>query len=389
MKRIDEAVGDILRVKFMLGLFDRAYPRKSLAGEVGSDASRQVNLQAAQEAITLLKNDGGVLPLPRGRKVLVTGPCATKLSVLNGGWTLTWQGDKEELYPRDKNTILQAIREKLGESNVTYVEGVAFDEEVDIAGAVEAAGNADAVIACMGEPPYCEGVGNINDLTMTAPQLKLIEELAGTGKPVVLVLVEGRPRVIRTVVDDVRAILTAYLPGVEGGQAVADVLFGDANPSGKLPFTYPMYPGGFTTYDHKPSEAAAQNGLNVQWPFGHGLSYTTFAYRGLRADKSELKPGESVTVTVEVANTGERAGKETVQLYLSDLVATVTPPVKLLKGFQKVSLEPRKSQTVRFELKWDELAFISIDNKPVVEPGEFRISVGEMSVLLVVPPYKK
>jgi beta-glucosidase len=176
---------------------------------------------------------------------------------------------------------------------------------------------------------------------------------------------------------------------MEGGQAVADVLFGDANPSGKLPFTYPKYSGGFTTYDHKPSEAAAQNGLNVQWPFGHGLSYTTFAYRGLRADKSELKPGESVTVTVEVANTGERAGKETVQLYLSDLVASVTPPVRLLKGFQKVAVEPKQTQTVRFELKWDGLAFIGINNKPVVEPGEFRISVGEMSVLLVVPPYKK
>ncbi len=389
MKRIDEAVSNILRVKFMLGLFDRAFPRQSLARELGSQTSRQANLQAAQEAITLLKNDGGVLPLARGRKVLVTGPCATKLSVLNGGWTLTWQGDNEALYPQDKNTILQAIRKKLGENNVTYVEGVTFDEEVNIDAAVEAARGAETVIACVGEPPYCEQPGNINDLTMTAPQLKLIEALAATGKPVVLVLVEGRPRVIRTVVDDVRAILTAYLPGMEGGQAIADVLFGDANPSGRLPYTYPKFAGGFTTYDHKPNEAAAQNGLNVQWPFGHGLSYTTFAYRGLRADQSELRPGGTVTVTVEVENTGNRAGKHTVQLYLSDLVASVTPPVRQLKGFRKVALEPGQSQVVRFELTWDDLAFIGLDNKPVVEPGEFTIGVGDLSVGLVVPPYGK
>ncbi len=389
MKRIDEAVSDILRVKFMLGLFDRAFPAKSLAHEVGSRESRQVNLQAAQEALTLLKNDGDVLPLPPEQKVLVTGPCATKLSVLNGGWTLTWQGDKEELYPQEKNTILQAIRKKLGENNVTYVEGVTFDKKVDIDAAVRAARDVDAVVACMGEPPYCEQPGNLNDLTMTAPQLKLIEALAATGKPVVLVLVEGRPRVIRTIADDVKAILAAYLPGMEGGQAVADVLFGDVNPSGRLPYTYPMYNGGFTTYDHKPSEAAAQNGLNVQWPFGYGLSYTTFAYRGLRADRSELKPGESFAVTVEVENTGNRAGKHTVQLYLSDLVASVTPPVRQLKGFQKVSLEPKQTQAVRFELTWDDLAFIGIDNEPVVEPGEFTLSVGDLSVGLVVPPYER
>jgi len=176
---------------------------------------------------------------------------------------------------------------------------------------------------------------------------------------------------------------------MEGGQAIADVLTGDVNPSGRLPYTYPKYAGGFTTYDHKNSEAVAPNGLNVQWPFGYGLSYTTFAYRGLRADKSELRPGESFTVSVEVANTGQRAGRHTVQLYLSDLVASVTPPVRQLKRFRKVSLGPNQTQTVRFELTWDDLAFIGIDNKPVVEPGEFQLSVGDLSVRLVVPPYKK
>ena len=389
MKRINEAVSNILRVKYRLGLFDRAFPRDSLAGEVGSEASRQVNLQAAQEAITLLKNEGHTLPLAPGAKVLVTGPSATKLSVLNGGWTLTWQGDNEALYPQDKNTILEALQQKLGEANVTYVEGASFDREVDIAAAMEAAQDVDVIVACVGEATYCETPGNINDLTMSAPQLRLVAELASTGKPVVLVLVEGRPRVIDAVVDAAEAIVLAYLPGMEGGQAIADVLVGDVNPSGRLPYTYPKYAGGFTTYDHKYSETVATNGLNEQWPFGHGLSYTTFAYRGLRADKSEMSRGESLVVSVDVANTGQRAGLHTVQLYLSDVVASVTPPVRQLKRFAKVSLGPNQTQTVRFELTWDDLAFIGIDNKPVVEPGVFRLSVGDLSIQFVVPPAKK
>jgi beta-glucosidase len=272
---------------------------------------------------------------------------------------------------------------------VTYVQGVDFDEAIDIDAAVAAAQNVDTIVACIGEPTYCETPGNINDLTMTAPQLQLVEALAATGKPVVLVLVEGRPRVIRTIVDDVQAILMAYLPGIEGGQAVADVLFGDVNPSGKLPLTYPMYPGGFVTYDHKISEVQATNGLNVQWPFGYGLSYSKFIYHGLSSDKSELKPGSRFTVTVEVENQGDVAGQEIVQLYLSDLVATVTPPVRQLKRFRKVSLRPGQRQTVRFSLNWDDLAFIGRDNKPVVEPGEFKLSVGDFSVTVNVPEYEK
>jgi beta-glucosidase len=339
--------------------------------------------------MTLLKNDDETLPLAKDCKVLVTGPSANKLSLLNSGWTLTWQGDKEELYPQEKHTILEAIQAKVGQDNVTYVEGVAFDHELDIPAAVEAAQNVDTIIACIGEPTYCETPGNIDDLTLTEPQLNLVEALAETGKPVVLVLVEGRPRVIRTIVDDARAILLAYLPGVEGGQAVADVLFGDANPSGKLPYTYPKFAGGFTTYDHKPSEEKSTKGLNVQWPFGHGLSYTTFVYHGLRADKSVLKPGQTFAVTVEVENQGPRPGKEIVQLYLSDLVASVTPPVRRLKRFRKVLIEPGEKRSVRFELGWDDLAFIGRDNKPVVEPGEFKITVGSLSVMLTVPEYQE
>lgn len=389
MKRIDEAVTSILEVKYALGLFKDPYPRKELAGQVGAESSRQVNLQAAQEAMTLLKNEGNLLPLAKDRKVLVTGPTANKLCVLNGGWSTTWQGDQEELYPQEKNTILEAVQSKVGKDNVTYVEGVAFDKEIDVAKAVAAAANVDVIVACIGEPPYCETPGNINDLTMTEPQLKLVREMAAAGKPIVLVLVEGRPRVIRTIVDNAQAVLMAYLPGQEGGQAVADVLFGDANPSGKLPLTYPKYPTGFMTYDHKNSEEQGGNKYDPQWPFGHGLSYTTFEYRGLRADASEMGPGDKLTVTVEVTNKGTRVGKEIVQLYLTDVVATITPPVRVLKRFEKVELKPGEMKTVRFELTWDDLSFIGRENKPVVEPGEFKAQIGQMSVSFTARAGKK
>ena len=379
IKRIDEAVARILRVKIQLGLFENPYPNKDLLAGFASEASRKVNLQVATEAITLLKNDNNTLPLKKGQKVLVTGPTANKLSYLNGGWTITWQGDNEELYPAEKFTILEAVQDKLGEQNVTYVEAVTFDKESDIARAVTAAGQADAVIACIGEPTYCETPGNIDDLTMTAPQLKLIEELAETGKPIILVLVQGRPRLIRTIADKAPAIVMAYLPGMEGGRAVADILFGDANPSGKLPFTYPKYPSGHVTYDHKPSAEKAPNKFNPQWQFGHGLSYTTFKYSDLKLDKSQLSIDETLTVSVEVTNTGKRRGKETVQLFVSDIVATITPPVKSLKRFDKVLLQPGRSKTVVFRLNTDDLAFIGLDNKPVVEPGQFKITVADLS----------
>ncbi|MHC4744422.1 MAG: glycoside hydrolase family 3 N-terminal domain-containing protein [Planctomycetota bacterium] len=379
MKRIDEAVARILRVKVQLGLFENPYPDKSLVAGFATQASRKVNLQIATEAITLLKNDNNTLPLKKGRKVLITGPSANKLSLLNGGWTITWQGDNEALYPEEKFTILEAIRDKIGEQNVTHVEAVTFDKESDIAAAVAAAVRADTIIACIGEPTYCESPGNIDDLTMTAPQLKLIEQLAKTGKPIVIVLVEGRPRVIRTIVDKAPAILMAYLPGMEGGKAVADILFGDANPSGKLPITYPKYPSSYTTYDHKRSEENEPNKFAPQWPFGHGLSYTTFEYTDLKLDKTSLAIGEDLTVRVKVTNTGNRPGKETVQLFLSDIVATITPPVKLLKGFEKVNLKPAESKKVTFKLNTDDLTFIGLDNKPTVEPGDCRISIADLS----------
>ncbi len=379
MSRIDKAVADILRVKFQVGLFERPYPDKQLKKQFATDSSRQVNLQAAREAMTLLKNEGSILPLGKDKKVLVTGPCSNKLSILNGGWTITWQGDNEALYPQEKSTILEAIQDKVGTNNVEYIEAVTFDKELDISRAVSAASRVDVIVACLGEPTYCETPGNIDDLTLTAPQIRLVQELTKTGKPIVMVLTEGRPRVIRTIVDHAGAILMAYLPGMEGGQAIADVLFGDANPSGKLPFTYPKYSGWHVCYDHKKSENAAPNKFDPQWQFGHGLSYTTFKYGDLKLGNSQLSPNETLTVTVNVANTGSREGAEIVQLYLSDVVATVTPPVKSLKRFTKVHLTPGQSKTVRFELGWDDFAFIGRENKPVVEPGEFKVSVAGMT----------
>ena len=379
MSRINEAVANILRVKFRLGLFENPYPNKQLKEQFATEASRQVNLQAAREVMTLLKNENNLLPLSKDTRVLVTGPSANKLSVLNGGWTITWQGDNEALYPKDKSTILEAIQNKVGANHVEHVEAVTFDREIDIPRAVSAAGSADVIVVCLGEPTYCETPGNIDDLTLSAPQIRLTRELARTGKPIVMVLVEGRPRVVRTIADDAGAILMAYLPGMEGGQAIADVLFGDANPSGKLPFTYPKYSGWYVCYDHKKSAETAPNKFDPQWQFGHGLSYTTFEYSDLQLDKNKLSTNDTLTVTVNVANTGSRQGAEIVQLYLSDIVASITPPVKSLKRFTKVYLKPGEKQTVKFELGRDDFEFIGRDNKPIVEPGDFKVGIGGLT----------
>lgn len=380
MSRIDEACGRILTLKYQLGLFDNPYPNKSLRAHFATPEAAVVNLQAAQEAMTLLKNDGDLLPLRKSARVLVTGPSANRLSVLNGGWTYTWQGDREDLLPKDKLSILKAIVAKIGANNVNFLPGSAYATAVDIPAAVKAAKKADVVIACLGEEAYCETPGNIVDLTLPDAQLDLVNALVKTGKPVVLVLAEGRPRIIRPVVEGVKAILLAWLPGMEGGRAVADVLFGDANPSGKLPVTYPRYPNDLVLYDHLWTEnTGGTNTYNPQWPFGHGLSYTTFAYSNLALDKTSLGKGEVVTVSVSVTNTGKIAGKETVQLYLSDLVASLAPPNKRLKGFRKIELAPGESKTITFTLSADEMSFIGLDGKPVLEPGDFKVTIAGLS----------
>ncbi|HKQ52794.1 MAG TPA: glycoside hydrolase family 3 N-terminal domain-containing protein [Pyrinomonadaceae bacterium] len=397
VSRINEAVRRILKVKFELGLFENPMPDPALKANFGTNASRDVSLQAARESMTLLKNDGALLPLSKNQKVLVTGPTANSIISLNNGWTYVWQGSEASLYPTDRPTILQAIEGKLGK-NVTYEPGTKItrppgspsggtptdqEEEVDIPAAVRAARDADVVVLCLGEGSYAETPGNITDLTLGEPQLRLAEAIAATGKPVVLVLVEGRPRVISRIADKARAILLAYNPGNEGGTAVADVLFGDYNPSGRLPFTYPRTPNGFVTYDRKLFETAATSYGNVafspQFEFGHGLSYTTFSYSNLRVSQRQIPMNGTVNVTVTVTNTGQRAGKETVILYVRDEVASLSPPGKRVRRFAKVYLEPGQSKTLSFTLTPDDLSYIGSDNKPVIEPGDFSVMVGNLT----------
>ncbi|MCP5107629.1 MAG: hypothetical protein GY950_29850 [bacterium] len=379
MSRIDEAVKRILMVKFKLELFKNPYPDKTLAEKVGCKEFTQAALDAARESITLLKNNNNILPLSKGKRVLVTGPNADGLSVLNGGWTYTWQGNDESYYPEEKDTILEAVEKKFGQAQVTYVPGCEFDKEIDIEAAVKKAKDADVIIACLGENAYCETPGIIDDLSLPRVQLELVSRLHKTGKPIVLVLTEGRPRLIRDIVDKVAGIVTAYLPGNEGGRAIAEVLAGDVNPSGKLPFTFPKYPNDLVCYDHKYSENTEPNKFDPQFPFGFGLSYTVFRYGDLVLDKEVVKGDETLAVTVNLRNTGKRQGKEVVLLYVSDLYASVTPSVKRLKRFKKIELAPGEAKKVTFTLTREDLSFIGLDMKPVVEPGEFKITVGPLT----------
>ena len=378
LSRIDDAVRRILRVKFAAGLFEHPYPEPA-AAEVGSKQDAELNLEAASEAITLLRNSINVLPLRKGTRVLVTGPTANLLSALNGGWTITWQGDSEELYPHEKKTILDAIREENGKENVVYVPGTSFDKPLNIAAAVGAADTCDVVIACLGEKAYCEFVGNIDDFNLEEAQLRLVEELSRRGKPVVLVLAEGRPRTIHRIVDKCSAVLMAYLPGMEGGTAVGKVLFGDVNPSGKLPFSYPKYPNAHVPYDGKGADVSDVNRYNPEFAFGSGLSYTTFEYSDLRLSKSTYSMKDTIEVSVTIKNKGTVTGKEVAQLFVTDLYRSVTPPFRELKGFSKLELRAAERRTVTFRLTAPDLSFIGKNYKRIVEPGGFRVAIDTLS----------
>ncbi|MGH9603615.1 MAG: glycoside hydrolase family 3 C-terminal domain-containing protein, partial [Terriglobales bacterium] len=370
--RIDEAVRRILVLKRKLGLFDD--PLRGLgASPVGSPEAHRAALESAQESMTLLKNEKNLLPLAKSARILVTGPTADSLIPLNNGWTYTWQGDRPLLYPKDSLTILGAIRAKAGAANVTYVPGTEIERELDVAAAVRAAQNTDVIVASLGEWSYTETPGNLDDLTLPEAQLRLVEQLAATGKPIVLVMAEGRPRIIRRIADLAGAILMAYNPGNFGGQAVADVLFGDVNPSGKLPFTYPRSPNALLTYDRAAFQiTGATFGLKSfapQFEFGHGLSYTTFAYSDLKLDKLQWGPQDRVEASMKVANTGPRAGKEVVQLYVTALVSRLAPASKRLRRFAKVYLEPGESRTLRFTLEPGDFSFFDEQGTLVLEPG--------------------
>lgn len=332
-------------------------------------------LNAARESIILTKNENNILPLSKTIKVLVTGPTANMLSVLNGGWTITWQGNEESAYPQEKNTVLEAIQNKIGSKNVSYVEGTSFDKDINTSKAVTEAKNSDVVVICLGEPAYCETPGSIFDLTLNRAQLELANKIIETGKPVILVMLEGRARVITDIAQNAEGILLGFLPGMEGGNAIADILFGDVNPSGKLPITYPRSPNGITLYDYKPIEKFDGNDYKPLWPFGYGLSYTTFEYSQLKISSNEISKNEELTVKIDVKNTGKMAGKEVVQLYLTDMYGSVTRPNKQLKAFEKVFLQPGEVKTIEFKITQTDLSFIGLDNKRIVESGDFVVTI--------------
>jgi beta-glucosidase len=384
VSRIDQAVRRILTLKYQMGLFTDPLRGIDANTTLGSPESRHASLAAAQESITLLKNENRTLPLAKTAHVLVTGPDADSLIPLDNGWSYTWQGNKASAYPtKDYATILGAIRQKIGADHVTYVPGATFDKELDIAQAAAAASasSVDAVVLCLGEWAYAETPGNIPDLALPDAQIRLAQKVLESGKPVILVLTEGRPRTIRPIVEGTRAIVMAYNPGNEGGQAIADILVGDVNPSGKLPITYPRYADMLFTYDHKTlegDEGAAAPLYAPQFEFGYGLSYTNYAYSDLQVTVTPpaTAGAQKIQVAVTVKNTGDRSGKEVVQLYLNEQAASITPPLKRLKRFAKMQLQPGESRRYTFELGPEDLSFINAENKRVVEPGLFNVQIG-------------
>lgn len=395
MSRVDDAVRRILRLKFRLGLFDR--PNTLLADypEFGSEAHAKLAYEAAVESQVLAKNEG-ILPLKKDTRILVAGPNGNSMRTLNGGWSYTWQGHGASIpeFTERFNTIYEALAAEFGK--VTYVPGVEYDldsplwsyETADIAPAVAAARNADVIVACVGENSYCETPGNLVDMHLSQNQKNLVKALAATGKPLVLVLNEGRPRIVDELVPLADAVIVAMLPGNYGGDALAALMSGKENFSGKLPFTYPKYSNKHAVYDYKVSEKTetmlGSYGYNadmvVQWPFGHGLSYTSYEYSNLSVDRTEFKADDVIKVSVDVKNTGNVAGKESVLLFSSDHYASCIPDNKRLRDFTKVSLAPGESATVNFELAAKDLAFTNSTGKWTLEAGDFTLSVGGQNI---------
>jgi beta-glucosidase len=387
--RVDASVRRILTMKVTTGLLDAPTPDPAARALFAAEASRETARQAARATITLLQNDG-VLPLRRGARVFVGGPAAESLTALNGGWTYVWQGTDAFEFPDGVPSLLDAIRSRAAQT--TFVPGATFSEPLDIEAAARAAAGADVAVLAVGEDAYAEWVGDIRDLTLPEAQLSLIEAVQATGTPTVLVLVQGRPRTIHRVADRAAAIVMAYTPGMEGAEAIADVLYGEHNPSGRLPFTYPRHPNALDTYDHRYTQTLdtgfdrGRGGFDPQFAFGHGLSYTTFAYRDLLLDRQQVGPGDQVRVHVTVTNTGDRAGADAVLLFTRQHYASLTPPVRRLLGFRKVHLQPGESETITFSVPVRRLAFIGRDGQPRLERGDFDVMVGDLTDTLRVTP---
>ncbi len=396
MSRIDDAVRRILRAKYRLGLFDKPNTGGKGYEKFGSDEFAQKALQSAEESEVLLKNEGHILPLAKGKKILLTGPNANQMRCLNGGWSYTWQGSRAEDLAEKYNTIYEALCNKYGKDNVILEQGVTYNEngkyyeenKPQIQKAVDAAALADVIIACVGENSYTETPGNLTDLWLSKNQRDLVKALAKTGKPIVLVLNEGRPRLIADIEPLAKAVIDILIPGNYGGDALANLLAGDANFSAKMPYTYPREINSLNTYDYKVSEEVGTMAgaydydakVSLQWPFGYGISYTTYEYSNLKVDKSQFTADDMLTVTVDVKNTGSRAGKEAVLLYSSDLVASVVPDNKRLRDFTKIALEPGETKTVTFLLPAKDLAFVGADGRWTLEEGDFLLKVGRLTV---------
>ncbi|WP_316835918.1 glycoside hydrolase family 3 N-terminal domain-containing protein [Pedobacter nutrimenti] len=396
-ERINDAVRRILMVKYDLNLFEKPTTNPKDYPKFGSPAFEKAAYNTAAESITLLKNTDQVLPLSKSLKVLVTGPNANSMRTLNGAWTYSWQGEKVEEFAAKYNTILKAIQRKAGQQNVSYIPGVSYkmdgkyyEEYVDkMDEAVNAAKNADVIVLCLGENTYTETPGNLNDLYISDLQAELAQKLAATGKKIILVLNEGRPRVISKFESKMAAVLQTYQPGNFGGDALADILYGDVNPSGRLPYTYPQYPNALFTYYHKPSESRSTTegvynydaDYNPQYVFGQGLSYTTFTYSDIKLSSKVLKAGEKLTVSVDITNSGKVNGKESVLLYTSQLVSSpISPDAKRLRAFDKIDLKPGETKTVTFHISPEDLAVVMPDLKKVTEPGEFTIQIADKKI---------
>jgi beta-glucosidase len=376
--RIDQSVRRILQVKWDLGLFDDPYADLEALADAGSPESQAVSRRAAEQAIVLTENREGFLPMARSQRILLTGAGADNVVAMHGSWTYTWQGTNEAMYPDHIKTIIDAVRDVAGSENVSYVTGTTYAEELDIAAAAAAAAQADVAIVVLAELPSTEQEGDIDDLALPAAQRRLAEAVMATGTPTVLVLVQNRPQLIAELVPDARAVLLTHQSGPFTGEALADILFGDINPSGRLPYTYPRYAHALGTYDHPYGAAQGPRGFNPQWTFGHGLSYTSFAYSALTLGAPVVHADDDLVVQVTVTNTGERAGKEVVQLYVRQMYASITPPVRRLRGFEKITLEAGESRTVHFRVPVSELAFVGRDNEWTLEPGAFEVYVGDL-----------
>ena len=395
MSRIDDACRRVLRMKYRLDLFNNPTQKLKDYPKFGGEEFAKLALEGATESMVLLKNEGNILPLHAGKKILLTGPNANQMRCLNGGWSYTWQGHRTDEFANKYNTIYEAFCNTFGKENVILQQGVTYNEkgkyweenEPDIMRAVAAAKDVDVIVACIGENSYTETPGNLTDLWLSDNQRNLVKALAQTGKPIILVLNEGRPRLIADIEPLAKGVIDIFLPGNYGGDALADLISGKQNFSGKMPYTYPKEINSLANYDFKKSEevetmegAYDYNAkITQQWGFGQGLSYTSYQYNNLKVDKASFRHNDILRVSVDVKNTGKMAGKESVLLYSSDLIASMVPDGRRLRAFEKVALQPGESKTVTFELRAKDLAFVGYDGKWVLEEGDFKLMVANQS----------